>query len=221
MRNQFDRQLDQLNNEMIHMGQMIEQAIENAVDALMRKDLEKAAKNMAYDIEVDRQEKEIENLCMKLLLQQQPVAKDLRVISSALKMITDMERIGDQAADISELTLYLSEYNVVLDLADIRKMAQETMWMVVKSIEAYVGKDLDMAEKVIAHDDIVDDLFIKAKRELIELIQQEPLKAPAAADLLMVAKYFERIGDHATNIAEWVIYSINGRHASMSQEGQI
>ena len=217
MRNQFDRQLNNLNGELIQMGHMIEQAIEHAIEAMVHRDVEKARKNMEFDAEIDQQEKDIEGLCMKLLMKQQPVARDLRLISAALKMITDMERIGDQAADISELSICLSDVESLPKMDIIQKMAQESMLMVVKSIEAFVSKDLETADKVIKRDDVIDDLFVEAKAELIQLIQEKSACAEVAADLLMVAKYFERIGDHATNIAEWVIYSINGKHALVQQ----
>lgn len=218
MRNQFDRQLNTLNGELIQMGHMIEQSIEYAIEAMIHRDVDKAKKNMEFDSEIDQQEKDIESLCMKLLMKQQPVARDLRLISAALKMITDMERIGDQAADISEISICLANVKELPEMDKVREMAQESMLMVVKSIEAFVAKDLEMAEKVIRRDDIIDHLFDEMKAELIALIRSGEACAEAAADLLMVAKYFERIGDHATNIAEWVIYSINGKHSSL--EGQ-
>ena len=212
MRNRFDRQLEQLNNELIEMGSLIEQAIEMAVTALVNQDVELAKKAIEFDTEIDRQEKEIENLCLKLLLQQQPVAKDLRQISSALKMITDMERIGDQAADISEITITMSVEPYIKKLEHIQAMAKETTIMVVESINAFVNKDIELAKKVINQDDVVDDLFQKIKTELIRLINENTENGTQATDLLMIGKYFERIGDHATNIAEWVIFSIIGRH---------
>ncbi len=217
MRNRFDRQLEQLNNELIEMGNLIEQAIQMAVNALIRKDVESAKSAIAFDQEVDRQERDIEALCMKLLLQQQPVARDLRLISAALKMITDMERIGDQASDISEITIALAEEPYVKDLTLIPQMAMETTLMVTHSVEAFVQKDLKLAQSVIDNDDVVDDLFGETKSELIELIRKNTEHSEQAADLLMVAKYFERIGDHATNIAEWVIYSITGQHDSVEE----
>ena len=212
MRNRFDEQLSQLNDEIIAMGTMIEQAIEAAVDALIHQNVEEARRAMECDKDIDHQEREIENLCLKLLLQQQPVARDLRVISAALKMITDMERIGDHAVDISELTIVMSGKPYMKKLEHIEQMAKETMIMLISSLEAYVNKNLDQAKEVIYHDDIVDDLFIKVKTELIQLIRENAENGEQAADLLMVAKYFERIGDHATNIAEWVIFSITGQH---------
>lgn len=210
MRNRFDKQLDMLHNDMIEMGNLIEQAIEQAVNALIHRDVDLAQKVIAFDSVIDEQEKEIENICFKLLLQQQPVARDLRVISAALKMVTDMERIGDHAEDISEITVFLAQHPYQSELDFIRKMAKETTIMVVESIEAFVQSDESRARNVIAHDDFVDDLFVQAKKELIRQIKEKPDYGEQAADLLMVAKYFERIGDHATNIAEWVIYSIKG-----------
>ena len=212
MRNRFDRQLKTLNDELIEMGNMIEKSIEKALVALITQNVEKAKKVIAYDAEIDRQEREIESLCMKLLLQQQPVASDLRLISSALKMITDIERIGDKAADIAELAIFMADKPYIKELKHINQMGQETMVMVVSSVDAFVEKDLQKAQKVLEHDDIVDELFNEIKKELIEMIHVNKDIGEQAADLLMVAKYFERIGDHATNIAEWVIYSITGKH---------
>lgn len=215
MRNRFDRQLEELNNELIEMGSLIEQAIEMGISALVKQDVEKAERAIAFDNEIDHQEKEIENLCMKLLLQQQPVAKDLRLISAALKMITDMERIGDHAADISEMTILMADSSYEkneMDIDVIKEMAKETTNMVIKSVDAFVNKDLELARYVIDRDDIVDSLFSKFKQELIQIINQNVKNGEHATDMLMVAKYFERIGDHATNIAEWVIYSITGEH---------
>ena len=212
MRNRFDRQLVQLNNELIEMGGMIEKAISDTVKALVNQDIELASNVIEYDEEIDHQEREIEQLCLKLLLQQQPVAKDLRLISAALKMITDMERIGDHATDISEITIELSKESYIKKLDHIQQMAKETMVMLVQSVEAFVNKDMDKARAVIAHDDVVDDLFNKVKAELIAMIHEDVNVGEQASDLLMAAKYFERIGDHATNISEWVIFSITGQH---------
>ncbi len=213
MRIRFDEQLEQLNKEMINMGTMIEDSIGDAVKALMKQDVELAKKVMAGDAEIDRTERKIEDLCLRLLLQQQPVARDLRNISAALKMVTDMERIGDHATDISELAIVLSKKTYIKKLDHIEEMARETMVMLIQSLEAYVEKDLDKAQKVIAHDDVIDDLFEEVKQELIELIRNHADEGEQAVDLLMVTKYFERIGDHATNIAEWVIFSITGQIA--------
>ena len=213
MRIRFDEQLEQLNKEMINMGTMIEDSIGDAVKALMKQDVELAKKVMSGDAEIDRTERKIEDLCLRLLLQQQPVARDLRTISAALKMVTDMERIGDHATDISELAIVLSQKTCVKKLDHIEEMARETMVMLIQSLEAYVEKDLDKAQKVIAHDDVIDELFEEVKQELIELIRNHADEGEQAVDLLMVTKYFERIGDHATNIAEWVIFSITGQIA--------
>lgn len=212
MRNRFDRQLAELNSDLIQMGNMIEQAIGMAIAALNNRDEKQARAAIEFDEEINEEEREIENLCFKLLLQQQPVARDLRVISAALKMITDMERIGDHASDISEVTIHLSKNGYKKNLEHIQKMAAETTYMVVKSVEAYVEKNKTKAEEVIQHDDVVDELFRKARKDVIDIIQADVNDGEPATDFLMIAKYFERIGDHAVNIAEWVIFSINGLH---------
>ena len=218
MRNRFDRQLKELNNEMIEMGAMIEAAIEKAVSALVNQDVEKAKEAVKGDDVINHQEKNIENLCLKLLLQQQPVARDLRQISAALKMVTDMERIGDHAADISVITIALASQPYVKKLEHIQEMAKETMQMIVKAVDAFVEKDKEKAIAVMQQDDVVDDLFDTVKKELIGLIHENPENGEQAADLLMVAKYFERIGDHATNISEWVVFSITGIHKELNEE---
>ena len=215
MRNRFDRQLLELNNELIQMGGLIEKAIEMAIAALVKQDVDRAKDAIKFDEEINRQEKDIENLCMKLLLQQQPVAKDLRLISAALKMITDMERIGDHAADISEMTILMADSTYEkshIDIELVKKMAKETTDMVIKCVEAFVNKDLELAREVLRQDDIVDKLFAEFKYQLILIINENVKNGEHAADMLLVSKYFERIGDHATNIAEWVIYSITGEH---------
>ena len=201
MRIHFDEQLDLLNKEIINMGSLVEQAIGRAVEALIKQDVKLAKEAMSFDDEVDHQEKKIEDLCLRLLLQQQPVARDLRTISAALKMITDMERIGDHATDISDLAIALSAHPHIEQMTHIEPMAKETMVMLIQGLEAYVEKDYDKAKKVIEKDDIIDNLFVEVKQELIEVIRENSDCAEQAADLLMVAKYFERIGDHATNIA--------------------
>lgn len=215
MRNRFDRQLLELNNELIEMGSLIEKAIEMAIAALVKQDVERAGDAIKFDEEIDHQEKEIEGLCMKLLLQQQPVARDLRLISAALKMITDMERIGDHAADISEMTILMADSTYEkseMDIEIVKEMAKETTDMVIKSVDAFVSKDLELARHVIKQDDVVDNLFDRFKHQLILKINENVKNGEQATDMLLVAKYFERIGDHATNIAEWVIYSITGAH---------
>lgn len=211
MREKFERQLAQLNDELIHMGSMIEQAIEMAISALVKQDGEKAKKTIAFADEIAQKEKDIENMCFKLLMSQQPVAGDLRRVSSALKMVTDMKRIGDFAGDISEITLNLLKQEYIKKLDHLCKMASETTVMVINSVEAFVQKDVILAGEVIKSDDIVDELFNTVKDELIDIISKHPENGSQATDLLMVAKYFERIGDHAENIAQWVIFSVTGK----------
>lgn len=208
MRNKFDEQLALLNKEMVHMGTMIEESIGKAVKALVKQDVNSAKEIMNSDEEIDREQKKIENICFNLLIQQQPVARDLRTITAAMKMVTDMERIGDHAADISEMTILMSNTEKYHLLEHINKMAAETILMLNWSIEAYVQKDIEKAKEVIAHDDVVDDLFDEAKKDIIDMIREDSKKGEQVTDLLLIAKYFERIGDHATNIAEWVIYSL-------------
>ena len=211
MRSKFDEQLRLLNQEMMYMGTMIEDSIQKAIEALIAQNAQLAEKIMNSDSDVDHEQKKIENICFNLLMQQQPVARDLRVISAAMKMVTDMERIGDHASDISEITIMLADKPYVLEQDDIKKMASETVLMLIRSIEAYVEKDMEKAKKVIKHDDVVDDLFDKVKSEIIEMIRKEPEDGEQATDMLMIAKYFERIGDHATNIAEWVIFALDDK----------
>lgn len=215
MRNKFDMQLDRMNEMLIEMGELCGKAIGNATKAVEAKDLEMAKMVISEDEEIDQLEKDIERLCLKLLLQQQPVARDLRQISAALKMITDMERIGDQAADIAEILIsgQIKEMSAQGYLVD---MASQTSEMVKKSIQAFVEKDLDMTRKVIVADNDVDQLFDQIKEALITFLAKEQSKGGEALDMLMIAKYLERIGDHATNIAEWVEFSITGVHRKLN-----
>lgn len=212
MRKLFDEQLKELNIEMIKMAGQVETAIAGAAEALIKNDITLAKQVMGGDEIVDDMEKKIEHLCLKLLLQQQPVATDLRRVSTALKMTTDLERIGDQAADIAELTLKIGK----TDNVHIPQMAKAVIRMVTDSINAYVNSDENLANDVIAEDDRVDELFVKIRDELIEMAADSREKGKQvgeqAIDLLMVAKYLERIGDHAVNIAEWVIFSVTGVH---------
>ena len=212
MRNRFDEQLHMLNHELLEMGALIERAIRSATDALVKQDAEAALQAIAADKEVDQAERDIESLCMKLLLQQQPVARDLRLISSALKMITDMERIGDQASDIAELVIYLSREPYIKELTHLPQMAENAIRMVTGALDAYVRKDLTLAQEVMGMDDAIDALFVTVKDELIALIRNDASAGSQAIDLMMIAKYYERIGDHAQNIAEWVEYALIGRH---------
>ncbi|MDD6278747.1 MAG: phosphate signaling complex protein PhoU [Ruminococcus sp.] len=211
MRNRFDSQLETLNNKMIEMGSMCEEIIALVAKALSTGDPTYSERISSLENDIDHMERDIESLCLRLLLQQQPVAKDLRQISAALKMITDMERIGDQAADISEFIRYLDE-RAKDDCKYIYLMAEASIKMVSDSVEAFVKKDLSLARSAIAYDDIIDDYFRKVKAAIIGLIEQKSGSGEYLLDLLMVGKYFERIGDHAVNIAEWVVFSVTGVH---------
>ena len=213
MRNKFEEQLEKLHVEMIQMGALCEDAISAAAEALIHSDAALAAAAEEAEREIDQKEREVENLCLKLLLQQQqPVARDLREISAALKMISDLERIGDQAADIAEMTSYV--HLPQGRSSHIADMARAVINMVTDSVDSFVKRDLQLARQVCAADDRVDELFIQVRRELVELIAADASYGEQGLDLLMVAKYLERIGDHATNVAEWVEYSITGVHPS-------
>ena len=211
MRNRFDQQLEKLNVELVTMGALCEDALTYAIRALFDRESDMAERAEEAEKQIDQMEREIEAICMRLLLQQQPVARDLRVISSALKMIGDMERIGDQAADIAEIVKYLKEDDVP-NLRHLREMSDFAAGMVTASINSFVRQDLDLAKKVILDDDVVDGYFEKVKETLIGLIADGDIDGAFLLDILMIAKYIERIGDHATNIAEWVVYSITGQH---------
>lgn len=216
-RSRFDEQLERLNTMLIEMGALAELSITTAIDALQRQDTELAKKASFYEKEIDQKERDIEALCLKLLLQQQPVASDLRLISSALKMITDMERIGDQAEDIAEISVYLSDKIFIKKLEHIPMMAEATKKMLSDSIDAFVKRDIELARQVILADDFVDDLFTTVKNDLIEMIGTDKENGEQAIDLIMIAKYLERIGDHAVNIAEWVVFAITGQHEGPDQ----
>lgn len=207
MRNLFDKQLSHLNAELITMGALCEDAISAAAEYLLENDSSLKETVFEADRQIDQKERDIENLCMKLLLQQQPVARDLRTVSSALKMISDMERIGDQASDIAEMVCFVNSARLT-GKVHIADMAKATIKMVTQSVDSFVKSDADLARSAIALDDTVDNLFLKVKGELIESVKEGQSDAEALIDLLMIAKYFERIGDHAENIAQWVIYSL-------------
>ena len=215
MRNRFDQQLEKLNVELVTMGALCEDALTYAIKALFDRESDMAERAEEAEKQIDQMEREIEAICMRLLLQQQPVARDLRVISSALKMIGDMERIGDQAADIAEIVKYLKEDDVP-NLRHLREMSDFAAGMVTASINSFVRQDLNLAKKVILDDDVVDGYFEKVKEALIGLIAEGDRDGAFLLDILMIAKYIERIGDHATNIAEWVVYSITGEHPEES-----
>ena len=215
MRSKFDEQLALLSRELTQMGALCEEVIALAAKSITTGDVAIAEKVAPLDGEIDRMEHSIEALCLKLLLQQQPVARDLRQISAALKMITDMERIGDQAEDIVEIIPCMIAHPHE-EYPKIREMAKETIAMVTDSVDAYVKQDVYLAKAVQMHDDVVDNYFTRIKSGLIDMIAKNPAEGEYALDLLMIAKYFERIGDHATNIAEWVEFSVTGSHNAIS-----
>ena len=212
MRERYREQMRFLNNSLIEMGGIIEHNITMVVKAMKEQNTELAQRVVANAEEISTKEKEIEHLCLKLLLTQQPVAKDLRMVSAALKIITDMDRIGDQSADIAENTILLADSAYIKELVHIPQMAEATIKMVKDAIDAFVRKDVVLAVSVINYDDIVDDLFITIRNDLTLLIKQDVDNCEQAFDLMMIAKYFERIGDHAVNIAKWVVFSLTGMH---------
>ena len=209
MRSRFDTQLALLNRELIEMGSLCEQIISGAIGALLKNSEEQRRLVDSIDGSIDRKERDIEALCMRLLLRQQPVARDLRLISSALKMISDMERIGDQAADISQITVFMQGRS--LPISHIEAMARRSAEMVTCAIDSFVRRDLEKARSVYRMDDAVDDLFIEIKQEIVRLLKNNE-DGELCLDYLMIAKYLERIGDHAVNVAEWVDYAITGSH---------
>ena len=214
MRNRYDMQLHLLDTQLTHMGELCETAIAKVTQALKEGNTEQAKIVIKEDEEIDQIEKDIERLCLKLLLQQQPVARDLRIISSALKMISDMERIGDQAADIAEIVKYMADREIP-NAQHLKNMSEFAMGMLSSSINAFVEQNADKARKVILDDDVVDSYFERVKADLIESLTQSEADKEAGQfllDILMIAKYIERVGDHATNIAEWVVYGLTGAH---------
>ena len=210
MRNKFDEQLKKLNDEMIQMGVMIEENIRDAIDALAKADVKRVAEIMERDVLIDQKQRDIEGLCFQLLIQQQPVAKDLRAITAAMKMVTDMERIGDHAADISEITILLADTERTAGYDTIIRMASEASVMLMQSVDAFTEKDEQKARKVIEHDDVVDEQFNVMKEKMMHAIIHQDLDADKVVDYLMVAKYLEKIGDHAVNIGEWAIFRVTG-----------
>ncbi|MBQ8166126.1 MAG: phosphate signaling complex protein PhoU [Lachnospiraceae bacterium] len=209
MRKGFEKQLDELNVNLIKMGAMCERHITETTDALFQGD--KSYVDRSHDLEeaIDKCEREIENICMGIFLKQQPVASDLRLVSAALRMISDMERIGDQCADISDMIKYTSKHNMN-EYESLREMSTNAKEMVTDAVESYVRKDLKLAHRVLKQDDVVDQLFVDIKNKLIGYIGDNPDQGEFWIDVIMIAKYFERIADHATNIAEWVEYSVVG-----------
>lgn len=210
MREYFDTELANLNNQLIGMGTLVESAIKNAVEIIANNSAELLDKAREQEELINTSERKIQNHCIRLLLHQAPVAHDLREVSSALKMITDLERIGDQAIDIAEVSQYIKSRNNVINVTHIDEMASQASKMVTLAIDAFVKKDFDLAKKVSQSDDVIDELFDKVKKETVEIIQRDKALGEQAIDLMMIAKYLERIGDHAVNIAEWVAFSITG-----------
>ncbi len=215
MRAHFEHQLEILNQELIEMGEQCVAGIEACMKAVMDSSADKREEAMRIERDIDQKERLIESLCMRLLLQQQPVARDLRLISAAMKMISDMERIGDQAADISEISEYIPNNTDFKSAIQIGEMARATIEMVNDAVDSFVRKDIALARSVMDYDDIVDDLFVRIKNELIASITNGDTRGELFLDILMIAKYFERIGDHAVNVAEWVEYSITGSHPKL------
>ena len=213
MREYYTAQLETLNTNMIQMGALCEDAISAAIQSLLEDDRTIAKKVADTELEIDQMERDIERQCMRLLLMQQPVATDLRVVSSALRMIADLERIGDQAFDIADITKSGS-FQGFSGKVHIKEMAKAAIHMVTDSVDSYVKQDVQLAKRVAEEDDVVDELFLKVRRELAELIHTDQNASEQAMDLLMIAKYLERIGDHAVNVSEWVIYSVTGKHMS-------
>lgn len=211
MREYYTAQLETLNTNMIQMGALCEDAISAAIQSLLEDDRAIAKKVADTELEIDQMERDIERQCMRLLLMQQPVATDLRVVSSALRMIADLERIGDQAFDIADITKSGS-FQGFSGKVHIKEMAKAAIHMVTDSVDSYVKQDVQLAKRVTEEDDVVDELFLKVRRELAKLIHTDQNASEQALDLLMIAKYLERIGDHAVNVSEWVIYSVTGKH---------
>ena len=211
MRSRFDEELNTLNNELILMGALCEDAISYAVTALMEDNEDLRTKVFTVDQQIDHKELDIESQCLRLLLREQPVARDLRQISSAMRMISDMERIGDQASDIAEISQYLRG-DQLKNRVPLQNMAVAVTKMVTESVDSFVHRDLKLAQEVIEYDDVADSLFLDIKSGLVRMISADSSCGEAALDLLMIAKYLERIGDHATNIAEWVGYAVTGEY---------
>ena len=209
MRSYFDKQLELLNNEMLNMSDMCEDAISQAISALLNGDRMKAAGLKKSVDQINQQERYIENICVKLLMQQQPVARDLRTISAAMKMVTDMDRIAIQSGDIADI-IAVGNIKPSAETESLKQMADAVRKMLTMSIEAFVNKDISSAKEVLAFDDVVDEYFDNIKKELIEKLKNNQANGELILDLLMIDKYLERIGDHAVNIGKWVIFSING-----------
>lgn len=213
----FDNELEELHLDLIKMGSLVEESIENTILALKKQDTDLARKIFANDDVIDDLEQKIEKRCLNLIARQQPLAKDLRTISTALKIITDMERIADHSSDIAEITIRMANQKYIKPLIDIPKMAELAKNMVNKSIDAYVRQDIELAAKVCESDDNVDNLFLKIILELISIMKDDPQAVEQGIDLMFIAKYLERMADHATNIAEWVVFNVTGEHEHLTR----
>lgn len=218
VRQSFDKELEYLQNLMVKMSGLVEESIENSILALKKQDLDLAKQVYESDDTIDDLESKIEKVCINLIARQQPLAKDLRTISTALKIITDLERIADHAADISELTIRMADMKYIKPLIDIPLMAELAKKMVIKSIDAYIKQDVVLAKEVCDGDDAVDDLFSKIVLELINIMKNNPETVEQATDFMFIVKYLERIGDHATNIAEWVVFNVTGSHDHLARK---
>lgn len=218
VRHSFDKELEQLHDLMVKMAGLVEESIENSIMALKKQDIDLARKVYESDDEVDELEGRIEKICINLIARQQPLAKDLRTISTALKIITDMERIADHAADIAELTIRMADMKYIKPLVDIPHMAELAKKMVIRSIDSYIKQDISLAQEVCDSDDEVDDFFSKIVLELINIMKNNPETVEQATDFMFIVKYLERIGDHATNIAEWVVFNVTGTHDHLARK---
>lgn len=212
MRKQYDLELDELNTLLIKMAATVEQAVADAMTALKNRDKDLAISVSSNDRDVDRMERQIEDMCLMLLLKQQPVAGDLRFISATLKIITDLERIGDHAQDICEISLTMDDKPLSVTTDVITRMFEESTAMIKMAVDAFITKDEDLATQCINHDDVVDDLFVQVREKLIHKLQSGQDDPEESVDLLQIAKYLERVGDHAQNIGEWVVFSLTGHH---------
>lgn len=211
MREYFDLELKALNDKLIEMGALVEGAIKNTITIITNGEYDKLETSRIIEEKINKMEREIQSYCLNLLLLQSPVAGDLRTVSSALKMITDLERIGDQAIDIAEMSTYLKDCENIYSMTHLSEMAERSSNMVTTAINAFVKKDLKLAKTVATMDDAIDDLFNKVKQEVVDIINANKELDQQAIDILLIAKYFEKIGDHAENIGEWVVFSITGK----------
>lgn len=219
MREYYDLQLNDLNNRIVEMGGLVEKSVAYSAMTLVESDIEKIKKVSEYERAINRKEKEIESLCVNLIMHNQPVAKDLRFISAVLKLVTDLERIGDHAEDIAEIARFISSQTPQLDKRVFSEIAKTAVDMVNIGVDAFVKRDLRLAQKVAEMDNTVDRLFVEIREKLVSGLKSGEYESAPVLDLFLATKYFERIGDHAVNIAEWVIYSLTGRLENLDDYG--